>query len=340
MRSIFGECTGNVRSTPTPNDCLRTVNVSRTPPPCRLSTIPSKTCTRRRWPSITWKCTRTVSPALNGGRFVRSCCCSMLSITLLIERGPSGRRGMLAEADSVRRPVGGEDRANQVLARHRAPAPRVARVAAVVAHEEIVAGRHAPGLLPVGDVALASLLLDVRLVELLVVDPDEALLVLVEEVARQPDQPLDENAALAAVLLGRRRRLEDNDLAAVRVTEAVDEAVGQHAVGEAGLAARARPSAVQRGLHRGRWDLVRVDHPGLDREHEPDRGSDRHDPVDRDPPGPRQARGQPVDRVSQWSAMRFGGQYVAKTLPIRFLRGTEPQRRESHNSPRLSPMKK
>jgi hypothetical protein len=25
MRSIFGECSGNVRSTPTPKDCLRTV---------------------------------------------------------------------------------------------------------------------------------------------------------------------------------------------------------------------------------------------------------------------------------------------------------------------------
>jgi hypothetical protein len=46
--SIFGEWTGNVRSTPTPNDCLRTVNVSREPEPCRLITIPSKTCTRRR----------------------------------------------------------------------------------------------------------------------------------------------------------------------------------------------------------------------------------------------------------------------------------------------------
>ena len=29
MRSIFGECTGNVRSTPTPNDSLRTVKVRR-----------------------------------------------------------------------------------------------------------------------------------------------------------------------------------------------------------------------------------------------------------------------------------------------------------------------
>ena len=36
MRSILGECTGKVRSTPTPNDCLRTVNVSRTPLPWRL----------------------------------------------------------------------------------------------------------------------------------------------------------------------------------------------------------------------------------------------------------------------------------------------------------------
>ena len=31
--SIFGECSGNVRSTPTPKDCLRTVKVSRTPEP-------------------------------------------------------------------------------------------------------------------------------------------------------------------------------------------------------------------------------------------------------------------------------------------------------------------
>jgi hypothetical protein len=30
MRSIFGECNGKVRSTPTPKDCLRTVNVART----------------------------------------------------------------------------------------------------------------------------------------------------------------------------------------------------------------------------------------------------------------------------------------------------------------------
>src|SRR5690242_372198 len=172
MRSIFGECTGKVRSTPTPNDCLRTVNVSRTPAPWRLSTIPSKTCTRRRWPSITWKCTRTVSPALNGGRFVRSWRCSMLSITLLIERGPSARRGMLAEGDPARRPVGHEDRPDQILARHRPEAAGVAGLAAVVAHEEVVALRHAPALARELRVLPAAVRRDVRLVEPAAVDVD------------------------------------------------------------------------------------------------------------------------------------------------------------------------
>ena len=91
--SIFGECTGNVRSTPTPNDCLRTVNVSRAPEPWRLITIPSKTCTRRRWPSITWKCTRTVSPALKRGRSLRSWRCSMLSMIVLMGKGRPGAGG-------------------------------------------------------------------------------------------------------------------------------------------------------------------------------------------------------------------------------------------------------
>src|ERR1044072_9726366 len=104
MRSILGECTGNVRSSPTPKDCFRTVNVSRTPAPWRLITIPSKTCTRRRWPSITWKCTRTLSPALNGGRLLRSWRCSRFSITRFIERGPSGRGGMLAHAGAPSTP--------------------------------------------------------------------------------------------------------------------------------------------------------------------------------------------------------------------------------------------
>src|SRR4051812_25723253 len=74
-----------------PNDCLRTVKVSRAPAPCRLSTIPSKTCTRRRVPSMTWKCTRTVSPALKRGT-LRNWARSRSWMTLLMAKGPDGRR--------------------------------------------------------------------------------------------------------------------------------------------------------------------------------------------------------------------------------------------------------
>src|SRR5436309_4410275 len=181
IRSIFGECTGNVRSTPTPNDCLRTVNVSRTPAPCRLITIPSKTCTLRRWPSITWKWTRTESPALNGGRFVRSWRCSRLSMTRFMKRGPAGRRRMLAqqaqprsagedgvERDPVRRPVRGEDLPDQVPARNRPPTARVAGLRTVVAHEEVLALRH----VPVAGLVVAAAGPDVGLVQLLSVDGD------------------------------------------------------------------------------------------------------------------------------------------------------------------------
>src|SRR5438105_1839433 len=105
--SIFGECSGNVRSTPTPNDCLRTVNVSRTPLPWRLITIPSKTWTRRRWPSITWKWTRTVSPALKRGTW-RSWARSMESMILLrgiLERIGDDDAAVLQLADAAgRRP--------------------------------------------------------------------------------------------------------------------------------------------------------------------------------------------------------------------------------------------
>ena len=42
MRSILGECTGKVRSTPTPKLCLRTVKVSREVEPWRLMTLPRR----------------------------------------------------------------------------------------------------------------------------------------------------------------------------------------------------------------------------------------------------------------------------------------------------------
>src|SRR5690348_10800546 len=80
MRSMRGECTGNVRSTPTPYDVLRTVNVSRLPAPLRPMTVPSKTWMRSLSPSTTRTCTRTVSPGLKAGTPLRSCSASMRSI--------------------------------------------------------------------------------------------------------------------------------------------------------------------------------------------------------------------------------------------------------------------
>src|SRR3954463_1584520 len=224
----------------------------------------------------------------------------------------------------MRWPVRQDDGPDQVLAGPPTPTPRAAGVAAVVAHEEVAALRHVPARATVGGVLRAPLPRDVGLVQPDPVDPDEGLPVLAHEVARQPDQALHERAALAALLLGRRRRVEDHDLAAVRLPEAGDAAVGDHAAGDARLATGAGARAMQRGLHRGGRDPVRVDDPGLDREHDRDRGADRRGPAHRDapPPGPRGR--QPVERISQWSETRFGGQYVANTLPIRFLRGTEP----------------
>src|SRR5215213_8856697 len=102
MRSIFGECTGNVRSTPTPNDCFRTVKVSRTPDPWRAITTPSNTWVRRRVPSMTWKWTRTRSPASKRGTFF-SWRCSMLSmIVLIVREGVAGVKKRVAPSGPAR----------------------------------------------------------------------------------------------------------------------------------------------------------------------------------------------------------------------------------------------
>ena len=63
------------------------------------------------------------------------------------------------------------------------------------------------------------------------------------------------------------------------------------AAGAAGL------RAVQRRLHRGRRDAVRVDDPGLDREDDRDRADDRHDPVDGDAEPAGKPAGDPVERM-------------------------------------------
>ena len=67
---MIGECTGNVRSTPTPKLTLRTVKVSRTPLPWRRITTPWNTWTRSRLPSTTRTCTFRVSPGREVGDVV------------------------------------------------------------------------------------------------------------------------------------------------------------------------------------------------------------------------------------------------------------------------------
>src|SRR5918999_3335368 len=191
IRSIFGECRGKVRSTPTPNELLRTVNVSRAPAPWRLITIPSKTWTRRRCPSITWKWTRTVPPALNSGISSRSWRCSMRSIGLAMERRALWAAENLAEADPLRRPVDCENLADDVLARNRAPDPTVARLAAIVAHHEVLTVRDGA---PREGVVVPLSLVEVRLLERLPVDHDDAVAKR-DLLSGHPDEALDERAA-------------------------------------------------------------------------------------------------------------------------------------------------
>lgn len=96
---------------------------------------------------------------------------------------------------------------------------------------------------------------------------------------RKTDQPLHERPADAATHPRCRRRLEDDEVAALRPRVAV----------------------------RANGELVRL------------RRDERRS-------------------ADQWKEMRLGGQYVAKTSPIKFPRGTRPHTRESHDELRLSPI--
>src|SRR5215218_8720906 len=213
MRSILGEWSGKVRSTPTPKEFLRTVKVSRTPGPWRLMTIPSKTCTRRRWPSITWKCTRTVSPALNCGMPSRSCLRSRMSMGVLIgKRRPAGRRTMLAKADPLRRPINRENGPDEVVPGNRAPLAAVTRLRAVVAHHEVAPLRNLPAVRPI----VALVREHVGLVQPLPVDENGAV-PLLDGVPREPDDPLHEGAARPAGLESLGGRVEHDDVAAMRI---------------------------------------------------------------------------------------------------------------------------
>src|SRR5215213_9145640 len=79
---IVGEWSGKIRSTPWPNDTLRTVNEARVPPRCMPMTTPSKIWMRSLSPSRTLTCTLTVSPDFIAGRSA-SCGFSTNSIALM-----------------------------------------------------------------------------------------------------------------------------------------------------------------------------------------------------------------------------------------------------------------
>src|SRR5207237_208044 len=88
----------------------------------------------------------------------------------------------LAEADAVGGPVDRENRADEVISRHRSPPPAVTGGGAVVAHEEVPTLRDDPAT----TVLIASAGLDVRLVQTLAVHEDEPLS-LCDDIARTPD---------------------------------------------------------------------------------------------------------------------------------------------------------
>src|SRR5262245_30139429 len=147
--------------------------------------MPSKTWIRARCPSITLKWTRTVSPALNCGMSARTWARSIDSMTLLIGGGPAGRAGMVAnplvERDPARRPVRREHVADQVLLRNESPDAGVAGRLPVVAHHQVHVLRDARVGVPRRDVGqphcpvVPAVGFDVRLVQLLAVDVNEAL---------------------------------------------------------------------------------------------------------------------------------------------------------------------
>src|SRR6516225_10072426 len=64
---MIGEWSGKTRSTPIPPEILRTVKVSRDPPPRRAITTPANIWMRSFSPSRTLTWTRIESPGANGG---------------------------------------------------------------------------------------------------------------------------------------------------------------------------------------------------------------------------------------------------------------------------------
>ncbi len=100
---------------------------------------------------------------------------------------------------------------------HESPDARVAGLRAIVSHDEVVVERDAE---PLFRADVASILLDVRLLEPLPVDVHERRSTPEadpDRLAREADDALDERATGPALGLRLRRRLEDDDVASLGI---------------------------------------------------------------------------------------------------------------------------
>src|SRR4051812_40797351 len=212
----------------------------------------------------------------------------------------SGRR--LEGADPVGGPVGEEGPSDDPFLGDRSPLATVIALGTIVAHHKKVARRNLDRFPQIAEWRIARLvgLVDERLVLLLegglrrlslcALHQPRAVLPNLDPVPRNGDDALDE---VAARLVGRRgvtrvpvvglhgvaaavdrrvrslRGLEDDDVAAARVTEVRPEAVHENALAD-----------LERRHHRRARDAERLDEELLDAEREPDRHADDHDELD------------------------------------------------------------
>src|SRR3954471_1382507 len=186
--------------------------------------------------------------------------------------------GALEPADAVWGPVGGKGLADDPVSGDRSPETAVVTCPTVVAHHEVHVGWNLDLFRHIALFAAAAGV-DVGLVALLDPVDDRVAAFDGQGVPRSGDDALDEvlvglplgrlrawfalvrsaadDSAFGAVV-GSGRRVEDDDVADLRVLEVVEEAVDENALAD-----------VERWLHRFRGDLVRLDDPGLDRQRQP-----------------------------------------------------------------------
>src|SRR5262245_40311674 len=140
----------------------------------------------------------------------------------------------------------------------------IARVEPVVAHHPQPAlGYHDIEHVRARRQVVPTVVVEVRLVQRLAVDLQPVLRVAtVHVVAADPDDALDE-VGLTRVAAPRFRRIEDDNLAPLRVAEVVDEFVHQHPVID-----------VERVLHRLRRNVERLQHEGADQDSDDDRNAE------------------------------------------------------------------